>query len=123
MTKRTTFLDEPVTDKNIRHLRIVISEPNDDNEYLTVSVDTYKSKLQDSSCLIHKGEHSFIKDTSFVNYKYAKVVSFQVMFNGIKKGLFIPKEEVSEQLLQRIQNGAKLTKFLDNAYKIWFDLF
>ena len=36
MTKRTTFLDEPVTDKNIRHLRIVISEPNDDNEYLTV---------------------------------------------------------------------------------------
>lgn len=45
------------------------------------------------------------------------------MFNGIKKGLFIPKEKVSEQLLQRIQNGAKLTKFLDNAYKIWFDLF
>ena len=123
MGKRQAFLDEPVTENKIKHLRIVITDANRDFEYLTVSVDTFKSKFQDSSCIIQKGEHPFIKSTSFVNYKYARVLSFAQIFNGLKQGLFVKKEDVSPELLKRIQDGAKLSKLLDNKYKEWFSLF
>lgn len=42
MLKGKTYLDKPVTDLQIKHLRIIISNPNEDNEFLTVSVDTFK---------------------------------------------------------------------------------
>lgn len=47
MLKGKTYLDKPVTDLQIKHLRIIISNPNEDNEFLTVSVDTFKFDWQD----------------------------------------------------------------------------
>lgn len=123
MPKRQAFLDEPVTDRKIRHLRIVITDKNDSNEYLTVPVDTLKFHFQDSSCIIAPHEHPFIKEQSFVNYRYAKVLSFAEIFNGIRHGVFITKEDVSAELLIRIQNGARATKHLRNEMKVWLPLF
>lgn len=123
MFKGKSFLDDPLETKSIRHFRIVISDPNEDNEFLTVPVDTFRSDFQDKSCLIEKDEHSFIKHRSFVNYKFAKVLSFAKIFNGLRSGLFIKKEDVSPELLSRIQNGAKISKNLRNELKVWFELF
>lgn len=123
MPKKQTFLDEPVTDDEIRHLRVVITDPNEDNEFLTVSIDTYKSRFQDDSCIIQAGEHQFIKHVSFVNYRYAKVLSFAKIFNGLKQHIFIRKEDVSEELLRKIQDGAKKSKNLSREFKSWFELF
>ncbi|MBP3367024.1 MAG: hypothetical protein J6K96_08575 [Treponema sp.] len=123
MPKGQTFLDEPVTEEEIRHLRVVITDANDDNEFLTVSIDTFRSRYQDASCIIQPGEHPFIKHTSFVNYRYAKVISFAKIFNGLRNHIFLRKEDVSEELLKKIQEGAKRTKYLSREHKIWFELF
>lgn len=123
MLKGKTFLDEPLPKIFTRHLRIIISNPNEDNEFLTVPVDTFKSDFQDKSCIIEQGEHQFITHKSFVNYKYAKVISFAKIFNGLQQGIFIKKEDVSAELLLKIQNGAKKSRNLSNEFKIWFDLF
>ena len=111
MSKRTTFLDEPI--KDVCHLRIVISDPDSNNCFLTVPIDSYISKFQDSSCIIQKGEHPFIKHISFANYKYAAVLSFQTIFNGIQTRKFIRKQDVSPELLKKIQDGAKISKNLN----------
>lgn len=123
MFKGKSFLDEPIPIKNVRHLRIVISDPNENNEFLTVSVDTLRSEYQDKSCVIEPGEHKFIRHKSFVNYKYARVISFAKIVNGEKAGLFIRKENVSAELLLRIQNGAKISRNLRNEFRSWFSLF
>lgn len=123
MPKKQTFLDEPTTENNIKHLRIVITDANKDSEFLTVPVDTLRSEYQDKSCIINVGDHSFIKHKSFVNYKFAAVLTFQQIFNGLHQGLLISKEDVTEEVLKRIQEGAKKSPNLDNKYKIWFDLF
>lgn len=123
MLKGKSYLDKPVTDLQIKHLRIIISNPNEDNEFLTVSVDTFKFDWQDSSCIINSGEHPFIKHKSFVNYRYAEVISFGKIFNALRLGLFIKKEDVSPELLLKIQNGARVSRHFDEKLKSWFDLF
>ncbi len=61
MAKRQAFLDEPLPDNGKRHLRIVITESNEQGEFLTVPVDTLRNRTQDTSCVIDGGEHQFIK--------------------------------------------------------------
>lgn len=123
MPKKQSFLDAPLKKINKRHLRVIITDANAQNEFLSVPVDTLQNNFQDKSCILEPGEHSFIKVKSFVNYAYAEVLNFSQVFNGIKKGLFIKKEDISDDLLKRIQAGAKKSKRLDNKFKIWFDLF
>ena len=123
MIRRQTFLDEPPQTCGKRHLRIVITELSQDNELLTVPLDTFHGSFQDTSCIINQGEHPFVKTRSFINYRYAKVLSFTQVFNGLQKGLFIRKEDVSEELLKRIQDRAKRTKHLAQELKCWFALF
>lgn len=123
MPKKQTFLDEPLSGNGKRHLRIVITDSNEQNEFLTVAVDTLRSSSQDKSCIIEQGEHPFIKTRSFVNYHYARVLNFTQVFNGLQKGVFIRKEDVSEELLKRIQDGAKKSNRLNRKFKIWFEFF
>ena len=123
MPRKQSFLDEPLLNSGKRHLRIVITDSNEQNEFLTVVIDTLRSKSQDISCIIEPGEHSFIKVRSFVNYHYAKVLNFTHVFNGLHKGVLVRKEDISDELLKRIQDGAKKTNRLNNNLKIWFDLF
>ncbi len=123
MPKKQTFLDEPLADNGKRHLRIVITDSNEQNEFLTVAVDTLHSSFQDDSCIIEKDEHPFIKTRSFVNYHYARVLNFTQVFNGLQKGVLVRKEDVSEELLRRIQDGAKKSNRLNKKLKIWFELF
>lgn len=123
MPKKQTFLDEPLETNGKRHLRIVITDSNENNEFLTVPMDTLRSRIQDTSCVVKPGEHPFVKVRSFINYKYAAVVNYAQLFNGINKGFFVRKEDVSAGLLSRIQNGAKSSANFRRELKVWFSLF
>ena len=122
MPKKQSFLDEPIGQEK-RHLNIVITDANSENEYLIVPVDTLRFDLQDKSCVLYPGDHSFIRHKSFVNYRFAKVISYSQLYNGLNRGLFIRKEDISEEVLKRIQEGARKTKYLRTELKVWFDLF
>jgi len=122
MPKKQTFLDQP-TEEKIRHLRIVITDASSDGEYLTVPIDTLKYPYQDKSCILHVGDHSFIKHESFVNYRFAQVISYPQLFNGLRKGVFVKKEDISDEVLKRIQDGARQTKNMRTELKDWFELF
>ena len=73
MVKGQAFLGDP--DKtargNIRHLNVVISNLDGEKNVLVIPVCTYREKdgkplpLQDDSCILPAGCHSFIKHKSF----------------------------------------------------------
>lgn len=46
MSKKQSFLDEPLPENGKRHLRIVITEANERNEFLTIPVDTLHNRTQ-----------------------------------------------------------------------------
>ena len=91
MSKKQSFLDEPLPENGKRHLRIVITEANERNEFLTIPVDTLRNRTQDTSCVIEPWEHDFIKVRSFANYYYAKVLNFTQVFNGIQRACLLGK--------------------------------
>jgi len=131
MAKGQSFLNVP--DKTargeIRHLNVVITEPDDDNNVLVVPVCTYREKDgrplsgQDSSCLLPPGCHPFIKEKSYINYRKALAMSLVDIFNGLKKGKLIDKADFDNRFVQDMQRGAEETIFLPEKLKRFFDYF
>ena len=123
MPKKTTFLSKPEKSKSgkeFRHLRIIVSDSDKNNEQIVVSVTSLKFDNQDKSCIIHPGEHPFIKHKSIIDFKRTKIMSTIDIINGINKGWLIKKEDISDTLLTRIQNALKQSKFISAEGKSLF---
>ena len=126
MPKKQSFLSEvehTPTGKEKRHLRIVITDPDNDQNQVVVSVTTLKYESQDNSCVLKPGEHPFIKEESIVDFKRTRVMSYLQIFNGIQKGLLIRKDDVSDDLLRRIQVAASNSKYISDEIKNMFIYF
>jgi hypothetical protein len=107
MTKRDTFLKE--TPPNGKHLFIIITDPNENDEVLCVNIDSFEIKdieEIDKSCLLPMGCHEFIFKPTFVNYADAISLKTEIIKSELRKKIFITREAVSSQILKLIQDGA-----------------
>lgn len=94
------------------HLHVVCSDPLIDSErVLLVSITTFAPKEEDC-CKISKGEHPFIKHTSCIRYKDARIVSVLALLHILTTTATVKREPVSPELLARIRAGAALSEFL-----------
>lgn len=126
MPKKQTFLSETEhtpSGKDKRHLRVVITDPDNDQNQVVVSITTLRYASQDRSCVLKPGEHPFIKNESIVDFRRTTVMSYMQIFNGIKKGLLIKKEDVSDELLLKIQSAAAKSKYISDEIKSMFVYF
>lgn len=64
-----------------RHLNIIITNPDEENNFLVVPVTTWREKdgkpykRQDTSCILESGSHPFIKHKSWIFYAYSRSMS------------------------------------------------
>ena len=113
MGKGQTYLADDETVRGVvKHLRIVLSsalKTGNEAMYLVVNVTTWYDGAsdQDSSCILNRGDHPFIKHKSWVNYKNAEVLTFFEIFKKLQDGTFIRKEDLRPDVLKRVQDGAK----------------
>ncbi len=120
MKKKTFLKDDP----GKKHLRIVISDPDPDDNVLVVSVNTFdENKRNDTSCILNKGDHEFIKHKSYINYYKSEEYNYWKINYQEMKGLIIPKEEISDILLHDIQEGAKKSRLLPGKFRKFFGYF
>jgi len=91
-----------------RHLWVVITTPNDQNEVVIVNLT---SRPCDETCRIQAGEHPFVKKPTVVRYQDARLCSISLLEIACKKNLFLAHQPVSEDLLRRIQEGALKSEF------------
>ena len=117
MGKGQTFLADDETPRGVvKHLRVVISgalEWGEDKKprYLVVSVTTWHEgvRRKDSSCILEAGCHPFIKHKSWIDYARAEPMTYAKIFNGLRRGTFIDKEDMPPDTLARIQAGARIS--------------
>jgi hypothetical protein len=131
MAKGQSFLNVP--DKTprgeIRHLNVVITEPDNDNNVLVVPVCTYREKDgkpfpgQDDSCLLPSGCHPFIKERSYIKYRNALAMSIIDIFNGLNKGKLVKQSDFDSRFVQDMQRGAEESIFLPEKLKQFFEYF
>jgi len=128
MGKGQTFLSESEKTPNgeeKRHLRIIITNPNENNEYLVVSVTTWHEGVrgQDPSCILPAKCHSFIKHKSWVDFSRTRAMTYIEIFNGLRRGLLVNKEELDPVLIQSIQGAASISEFIPEELITFFEFF
>lgn len=104
----TFLLDRPDLDD---HLWVIISDPVLDYEHVViVNLTTWREK-GDPTCIVEEGEHEWVKHTTCVNYRKAKVVRDKFLDACDAKGYVKWLGPVDNDLLGRIRAGAAESPF------------
>jgi len=111
-----SFLNKQVG-KIRSHLWIILSDPAEDPEQILIANLTSYRQGRDESCIIHAGEHPFVRHTSCINYRECRITSIDSPEKGFTSGLLISEDPVEVDLLKRIQAGAFESKFTKNYHK------
>ena len=132
MAKGHAFLNTPddTSRGSIRHLHVIITNPDSEKDVLVVPVCSYHEKDgkpllpgQDESCILTAGCHPFVKVKSYISYRNSKAMNFIEIFNGLNKGILIRKQEFESQYIQDMQRGAEESQFLPEKLKRFFKHF
>lgn len=94
------------------HLYILLIKLPDDagynpNSYIWVNITSIKKDdtTYDDTCVLRAGDHPFIKHDSYVRYKGAEIKTEKSLQEQIISGIIVPKEDISDALLERIIQG------------------
>lgn len=101
--------------QNLKHLFIMLTAPIDD-DVITVSLSSCKTQFYDKSCILNKGEHSFIKHKSYIAYHRSGVLKVIQLENMTIKQL----EQVSDDVFKRIIGGLLKSKQTPNKVKKFY---
>lgn len=98
-----------------KHLYVVINDPayserKGGDTVLVVNFSTYLGGLQDGTCLIDKGEHPFVKQSTYVRYEDAQLLLVEKVGKLIDAGFITAGHAVSDDLYQRILAGFRNSK-------------
>ena len=117
------------------HYIVVTSSADPDGYVLIVALSSIKYKTDgtpkyyDSACEIHVGDilndqgESLIKKPSYVRYEYAVAISQKKLFEKQITQRYKYRCKISDELLLKIQKGARMTKELQPRFKKFFDFF
>ena len=111
--KRATLIipSGPANDPNRKHLFVLLTDPIEAPDFngkqvLLVNIASVPNSLPyDSTCILHPGEHRFIKHESYVYYAKARIEAANALLRGVKSGQLIPHEIMDDALVKRISDG------------------
>lgn len=112
----------PTSDPDCKHLFIVLTAPDKtDQTVLKVgisSVTPYGN--HDNACELYKGDHSFIRHDSYVRYRDAVIIPAQKLIDGVKAGLLVPKESLSDAVMARVVHGMETSRFVAPKIRAYY---
>lgn len=104
----------------------MISQVSDDDRALVIPVSTIHDGMTryDRSCILKQGEHSFLTEPqSYAYYGKAEALSQKDLDEISRQNKLVTYEDVSKELLERLQNGAKHSPHLQKVFQKYFDYF
>ncbi len=111
--KRATLLFEsgPARDPYQHHLVVVLTDPfGKAKQVVLVPICSIRNEFYDDTCTVSVGEHSFIQQESFVDYSHGRTEPAAMVEDRVSKGFFVPKEDASEELFQKVLAGVFRSK-------------
>jgi hypothetical protein len=96
------------------HLHIMISDPVKDPDHIVTVNFTSWQAHKDQSCVVEKGEHRSISKRSCVHYRKTTphLITLAQYEQFVATRQLIPDDPVSPDLLQRVLQGAAMSRFL-----------
>lgn len=111
--KRATLLYEagPARDPYQHHLFVILTDPfSPAKQVVLVPICSVRNEFHDGTCVLSAGEHSFLRHESYVEYAHGRTEFAAVIEDRVKKGFFVPKEDASDALFQKILAGVFKSK-------------
>ena len=100
----------PSGPNNKYHLHIVIVPPKHDGEFIWVNICSIRSGIYyDTTCVLQKGCHEFIKHESYVAYYFASFNNINHIKKMIGLNDYISKPDISADILLKIQKGMEIS--------------
>lgn len=110
--RRATLLvpSGPENDPDRKHLFILLTDPADAGSgvkaVLMVSLSSIKPGLPyDPACVLHSGDHPFVKKDSFVVYQKSRIEDADKVLRGVKDGKLVPQAPMDTAVFARICKG------------------
>lgn len=92
------------------HLWVVVSVASSDGQLAIVNFTGFRPG-EDSTCLVHPGEHPFVSKLSCIKYRFARMQPVEPLRDARERRQLQQHEPVSVPLLLRIQQGALVSRF------------
>jgi hypothetical protein len=88
------------------HLFVVLTEACLEGNILLVSFSTIREeRFYDETCMVYPGEHPFIKNPSYIEYRKARIEKEAHLIKCRDTTYWPHHEPVSDELFKRICNG------------------
>ena len=88
-----------------KHLFFVLNDPGDGEDVVLASVCSMRPRA-DTTCLVHPGEHPFIRHESYVDYALCRTYPKQHLEVLIQRRYCERHQDACEELVERIIDGA-----------------
>ena len=112
------FLGRPEGRAGKRHLKIILTEPNQAGFVVIASVTSLKyPETQGASCILRKGYHPFIRHDSIVDVDRLTAMHKVDILRRQYNGELISKEELESAVLGRVLQAARASRKMQPRIK------
>ena len=124
-----------IPDASAPHYIVIISDKDPKAQHLVVAVSSIKykpdgsPKYYDTSCelsvddIVDENGHRVLNKPSFIRYEYSAALRADELFMKQVFSIYKYKCRISDELLKRIQDGARISKELPVRYRHFFAYF
>jgi len=106
---------------HVHHLYVILSDPNQSQEQIYCAMVSTRGDGKEESCILHAGEHPFVKHDSVMVYKMPPAVleSLAQLNLWKEKGLLKFRHSVASDVLERIHQGYVQSRYCtDRVYQL-----
>lgn len=99
---------------------IVCNDTDADGLNLLVPVATWLNDLCDPTCRLEPHEHAFLKHSSYVLYRNARIEAAAALQGGLTSGLLTAHDPVNAQVFLKVRNGVCRSTQTPRKIKTYF---
>lgn len=88
---------------------------------MVVSIRSLVSELQDRCCVLLPHEHPFLQRPSFVDYGNARILTQELLDEGVREDWFRPKADLNSQSFLRVTRGILTSKRTSRKFKAYYE--
>lgn len=91
-----------------KHLFAIITDKCAAGEHLLVNLTSVRAGIRhDNACEVSPGEHSFVKQESYVEYRRAETMAATRISARVDDGTYTTHDDLSDALLQAFRDGVE----------------
>lgn len=100
------------------HLFVILTEVDENEEHLLASITSVpKVGYYDATCILTAEDHPFLNHDSYVLYRKCEVQRASRISRLVERRFYIPRDDMSEEITNRILEGVNKSDFTPNFCK------